>query len=54
MTASRKAGEVAVTYASGASSALAASTGLADLTETDYGLQLLSLIRLYSRSVYIP
>ena len=52
--ASRKAGEVAVTYASGASSALAASTGLADLTETDYGLQLLSLIRLYSRSVYIP
>ena len=26
----------------------------ADLTETVYGLQLLGLIRLYGRSVYVP
>ena len=51
--ASKKAGEVAVTYSSGASSSSVA-TDLADLPETDFGLQLLSLIRLYARSVYIP
>ena len=51
--AGKKAGEVSVTYA--VSSALSAvPAGLADLAETDYGLQLLSLIRMYSRSVYIP
>ena len=50
--ASRKVGEVSVAYASGTSSSV--STGLADLPETDYGLQLLSLIRQHSRSVYIP
>jgi hypothetical protein len=51
----KKAGEVSVTYAAGASSASsAASTALADLPDTAFGLQLLSLIRLYSRSVYIP
>ena len=51
----KKAGEVSVTYAAGASSASSAvSTVLADLPETTFGLQLLSLIRLYSRSVYIP
>ena len=51
----KKAGEVSVTYAAGTSSASsAASTALADLPETTFGLQLLSLIRLYSRSVYIP
>ena len=51
----KKAGEGSVTYAAGASSASsAASTVLADLPETTFGLQLLSLIRLYSRSVYIP
>ena len=51
----KKAGEVSVTYAAGAYSASsAASTALADLPETTFGLQLLSLIRLYSRSVYIP
>ena len=51
----KKAGEVSVTYAAGASSASsAASTVLADLPETTFGQQLLSLIRLYSRSVYIP
>ena len=52
--ASKKAGEVSVTYAAGASSSAAVSTGLADLTETVFGLQLLSLIRLYGRSVYVP
>ena len=53
--ASKKVGEVSVTYAAGASSASsAASTVLADLPETTFGQQLLSLIRLYSRSVYIP
>ena len=53
--AGKKVGEVSVTYSSGTSSSSASvSTGLADLTETDFGLQLLGLIRLYSRSVYIP
>ena len=53
--ASKKVGEVAVTYTSGASSSsISVSTDLADLTETDFGLQLLSIIRLYGRSVYVP
>ncbi len=52
--ASKKVGEVAVTYSSGTSSSVSVSTGLADLTETDFGMQLLSLIRLYGRSVYVP
>ena len=52
--ASKKVGEVAVTYSSGTSSSVSVSTGLADLTETDFGLQLLSLIKLYGRSVYVP
>ncbi len=53
--ASKKVGEVAVTYAPGASSSsVSVSIELADLTETDFGLQLLSLIRLYGRSVYVP
>lgn len=38
----------------GASSSASVSTDLADLTETDFGLQLLGLIRLYGRSVYVP
>ena len=53
--ASKKVGEVAVTYSSGASSSsVSVQTDLADLTETDFGLQLLALLRLYGRSVYIP
>ena len=51
--AGKKVGEVSVTYAAGASSS-SASSDLADLTETSFGLQLLSLLRLYSRSVYVP
>ena len=53
--ASKKVGEVAVTYSSGtSSSSVSVQTDLADLTETDFGLQLLGLIMLYSRSVYVP
>ena len=52
--ASKKVGEVAVTYSSGASSSVSVSTDLADLPETSFGLQLLSLLRLYGRSVYVP
>ena len=52
--ASKKVGEVSVTYATGASSSVSVSTDLADLTETDFGLQLLGLIKMYGRSVYVP
>ena len=53
--ASKKVGEVSVTYATGASSAsVSAPSDLADLTETSFGLQLLSLLRLYSMTRYVP
>ena len=52
--ASKKVGEVSVTYSSGTSSAGSARTDLADLTETSFGLQLLSLLKLYSMTRYIP
>ena len=53
--ASKKVGEVAVTYSSGtSSSSVSVQTDLADLTETDFGMQLLGLIKLYSRNVYVP
>ena len=53
--ASKKVGEVSVTYSSGAASAsISAQTDLADLTETSFGLQLLSLLQLYSMSRYVP
>ena len=52
---SKKVGEVAVTYSSGtSSSSVSVKTDLADLTETDFGLPLLSLIKMYARSVYVP
>ena len=52
--AGKKAGEVSVTYETGAPSAsYAVSAALADLPETSFGLQLLALIRRYSRSVLI-
>ena len=44
--------EDSVTY--GDSSAAMQSTGLADLTGTAYGIRLLTLLRLHSRSRYIP
>ena len=52
--ASKKVGEVVVTYSSGASSAASVSTDLADLSETSFGLQLLSLLNLYSVTRYVP
>ena len=53
--ASKKVGEVSVTYSSGTSSAsMSTQTDLADLTETSFGLQLLSLLKLYSMTRYIP
>ena len=52
--ASKKVGEVAVTYSSGASSAASVSTDLADLSETSFGLQLVSLLNLYSVTRYVP
>ena len=48
---SKKVGEVSVSYSSDTSPA---ATSLADLTETTYGLQLLTLIRLHSLPVYVP
>ena len=48
---SKKVGEVSVSYSSDTSSA---TTSLADLTETTYGLQLLTLLRLHSLPVYVP
>ena len=53
--ASKKVGEVSVTYSSGASSSsMSTQTDLADLTETSFGLQLLSLLKLYSVTRYVP
>ena len=51
--ASKKVGEVSVTYATGASSS-SVDTDFADLAETSFGLQLLSLLRLYSMTRYVP
>ena len=52
--ASKKVGEVQVSYSTSSSVAATVSTGLSDLKETVYGLQLLSLIRLYGFGKYIP
>ena len=53
--ASKKVGEVSVTYASGtSSSSVSARTDLADLPETSFGLQLLSLLKMYGGSFYVP
>ena len=52
--ASKKVGEVSVTYATGASSSVSVDTDLSDLAETSFGLQLLSLLRLYSMTRYVP
>jgi len=51
--ASKKVGEVQVTYSSGSSMSAKANTGFADLTETEYGVQLLGLIREYARPRYV-
>jgi len=51
--ASKKVGEVAVTYATGENFSARVTTGLADLAETEYGVQLLGLIREYMRPRYL-
>ena len=50
--ASRKVGEVSVTYAENASAGQGGC--FADLAETAWGIQLLGLMRLYSGTRYIP
>ena len=50
--ASRKVGEVSVTYAENASAGQGAA--FADLAETGWGIQLLGLMRLYPGTRYIP
>ena len=52
--ASKKVGDVSVSYDTSSSVAASVSTGLADLKKTAFGLQLLSLLRLYGFSRYIP
>ena len=52
---SKKVGDVSVSYSTTASSSsVSASSTLADLSETTYGLQLLSLIRLHRMPMYVP
>ena len=51
---SKKVGEVSVTYSNESNLSGNVSSSLADLTETAYGLQLLTLLQLYSYSRYIP
>ena len=50
---SKKVGDVSVTYSNTSNMSAKASTGLADLAETEYGLQLLTLIREHCRPMYI-
>ena len=52
--ASKKVGEVSVSYDTKSSVVASVSTGLSDLKETVYGLQLLSLLRIYGFAKYIP
>ena len=52
--ASEKVGEVQITYANTSSVSGSASTSLADLPQTAYGLQLLSLLKLHSFARYVP
>lgn len=50
--AGKKVDDVSVTYASGASAS--GSSGLADLSETLYGQQLLALLRVHALPRYVP
>ena len=52
--ASKKVGEVSVSYGTSSSSASVKATAFADLTETLFGRQLLTLIRLHSMPKYVP
>ena len=49
----KKVGEVSVTYSQSSASSRAVTTAFQDLPETTFGLQLLSLLRLYGFSKYI-
>ncbi len=51
---SKRVDDVAVTYASGASPSASFASGFADLAETLYGQQLLSLLRMHSCPRYVP
>lgn len=51
--ASKKVGDVSVSYDTSSSAAGSVQTGLADLTQTVYGLQLLSMIRMYGFAKYV-
>jgi hypothetical protein len=50
--ASKKVGEVSVSYTE-TSALKSVNTGLQDLTETTYGMQLISLLRIYGFGKYI-
>ncbi len=52
--ASKKVGEVSVSYSERTSAAAGTYTGLSDLKETVFGEQLLSLLSLYGFGRYIP
>ena len=52
--ASKKVGDVSISYDTSSSVSASVSTGLSDLKETIYGLQLLSLLRLYGFAKYFP
>ena len=51
--ASKKVGEVQISYSTGTSTSSGAYTGLNDLNQTVYGMQLLSLLRIYGFQRYI-
>ena len=52
--ASKKVGDVSISFDTSSSVSASVSTGLGDLKETVYGLQLLSLLRLYGFVKYFP
>ena len=52
--ASKKVGDVSISYDTSSSVSGSVSTGFGDLKETVYGLQLLSLLRLYGFAKYFP
>ena len=53
-TVSKRVDDVAVTYSAGASASAASGSLLSELRETAFGIQLLSLLRLYACPRYVP
>ena len=51
---SKRVDDVQISYSTSSSSTARNSTGFADLSETNFGLQLLSLLRMYHMTKYIP